>query len=404
MSQPSLIDSLTRILFGLLLFCLSFPVLVTNEGRAVRAARSLDDGPKAVGGVPIDRVDAKNEGKLVHGVGEASTKETLTDTDFAVSATRALMLTRSVQMYQWIEDKHETSATDAEETEDAEGAETPETPETPETATMTYTYRKDWDNALNRSGAFKEPQGHENPASMPFADKRLVAKNATVGAFALPPALVEAIDQAEPLRLGASAVKGLPVGWRSRGRVQNDTFYLGANALRPAVGDMRITFQVTKPTTVTFVAAQQKRTLVPYQTRSGDTLAMLKVGRFTHAAMLKRPQPDTEMLTWSLRGAGLLMMFVGMFMVFGPLAAMAEPLPWVGNMLRLGLALFCGTVSAGLWLLTVAVAWVAQRPLMALPLLVVAAGILAGMHLLAKRKAAERAHVTQVAAPRQARA
>src|SRR5258708_6768970 len=97
-------DSIKGILFGGVLFLLSFVVLFWNEGRAVQTAKSLDEGGKVVISVDAGKVDPANEGKLVHISGEATTAQTLADAQFGVSAA-ALKLRRQAQMYQWKENK-----------------------------------------------------------------------------------------------------------------------------------------------------------------------------------------------------------------------------------------------------------------------------------------------------------
>ena len=61
------------IVFGAILVLISFPLLFWNEGRAVHRARTLAEGRGlVVADVPIESVDANNEGKLVHMTGTAT--------------------------------------------------------------------------------------------------------------------------------------------------------------------------------------------------------------------------------------------------------------------------------------------------------------------------------------------
>src|SRR5471030_367255 len=65
------------ILIGLVMVIAAFPLLFWNEGRAVRTAKSLDEGSGAVVTTPSDKVDAAKEGQLVHTTGRAKTAETI---------------------------------------------------------------------------------------------------------------------------------------------------------------------------------------------------------------------------------------------------------------------------------------------------------------------------------------
>src|SRR3990172_9066084 len=96
-------ESIKSVLFGIVLFVAAFPVLFWNEGRAVRRAKSLEEGASVVITVPADSVDTANERKLVHMTGETTTTETLSDPDFGISAS-VIKLERRVQMYQWEEE------------------------------------------------------------------------------------------------------------------------------------------------------------------------------------------------------------------------------------------------------------------------------------------------------------
>ena len=78
-------ESIKGIFVGLFLFLAAFPLLFWNEGRAVKTARSLDEGAAAVVSIAADRVDGSLEGKLIHISGLATTTETLADPTFGVS-------------------------------------------------------------------------------------------------------------------------------------------------------------------------------------------------------------------------------------------------------------------------------------------------------------------------------
>ncbi len=100
-------ESFKSLLFGLLLFVISFPVLFWNEGRAVKTAKSLNEGESVTVSVSSDAVDPANEGKLVHTVGLATTTETIRDEMFGIEA-NAIRIKRVSEMFQWKEDKKQT--------------------------------------------------------------------------------------------------------------------------------------------------------------------------------------------------------------------------------------------------------------------------------------------------------
>ena len=101
-----IVSSLGGIIIGIILILVSLGVLWWNEGRAVKTARSLEEGGGAVVSVAADKVDAQNEGKLVHLTGLATTDEILADPVFGISD-KAIRLDRDVEMYQWHEKRED---------------------------------------------------------------------------------------------------------------------------------------------------------------------------------------------------------------------------------------------------------------------------------------------------------
>ena len=91
------------IVVGIIMVVIAFPLLFWNEGRAVKRYKTLKEGGGAVISVAADKVDAANQGKLVHMTGMATTEENLVDTSFGVSS-QAIKLKRYVEMYQWQEE------------------------------------------------------------------------------------------------------------------------------------------------------------------------------------------------------------------------------------------------------------------------------------------------------------
>ncbi|GAA6080982.1 transmembrane protein 43 isoform X1, partial [Tachysurus ichikawai] len=70
-SSPGFLERLGEtmggMVVGVVIFCFSFYVLFTNEGRAIRTASSLDEGlSKVITLHPGTSVDPQNNGHLVH--------------------------------------------------------------------------------------------------------------------------------------------------------------------------------------------------------------------------------------------------------------------------------------------------------------------------------------------------
>ena len=368
-------QSIKSVLVGLVLFIASFPVLYWNEARAVRTANSLEEGAGAVVSVQADRVDPGSEGKLVHLSGEVTTAATLTDEDFGVSA-NALQLVRTVSMYQWIEEEK------SEEKKKLGGG--------TETVT-TYTYKKGWSEDAVDSSSFTHPEGHENPGELPVASQTLTADPITLGAFTLSEPVVAQIGGAKDLPVNAEAAATIPEEYKERLHVAQDRFYMGANPASPQVGDARISFEVIPIGPRSIVARQVGDTFESYQAKAGDAILLVDEGIASAEGMFATAQAENQTLTWILRAVGALLMFLGLLMVFKPIAVFGDVVPLIGTMLGAGLGIFSFLIAASLSLLTIAVSWIVVRPVLGLVLLALALGAIVGLISIGMKKKKSRA-------------
>lgn len=367
-------ESIKSVLVGLIFFVVSFPLLFWNEGRAVKTANSLKEGASAVISVPADKVDPANEGRLVHVSGPVTTEETLTDEELGVSA-NALKLLRKVEMYQWVEEKH------SEEKKKLGGG--------TETVT-TYDYNRQWsDNAVD-SSSFRHPEGHENPGALPIESTTQTADVITLGAFTLSPEQVAQINEAVDLPVKADSADLPQVGDRTA-RLDQGRYYLGANPSTPAVGDTRISFQVVQPGPRSLIARQIGNTFEAYPTEAGDDILLVDEGTHSAEAMFKSAQDANRVLTWVLRAVGFILMFLGLLLIFKPIAVFADVVPLVGTLLGAGLGFFSFLTAFFLSLVTIAISWIAVRPVLGIGLLVVALGAIAWLISVGRKKKKARA-------------
>jgi hypothetical protein len=374
--------SIKSVLFGLILFVVSFPILWWNEGRAVRTARSLTEGAGSIVSAPVDSVDASKEGKLVHMSGAVTTDQPVVDDELAVSAT-AVKLIRSVEMFQWIEEKKT-------ETHKKIGG--------GEERTTTYTYKKEWKDGRVDSSSFQRPEGHENPEASQFATKTFVADPVKVGAHKLSSEQIGKLNDSTDLPLDASATEKLSADLQEKVKVSGGKFYIGADATTPAIGDVRITYKVVKPASVSLAAVQSGDTFIPFQAKAGDQILLVEEGNHTAAEMFQKAQDENAVMTWILRAVGFFMMFLGMFLIFRPIAVFADFFPLFGTMLGAGIGLFAFLGAAALSFITIALAWVFVRPVLGIAMLLIALGAVIWLMRVGARKKATRA-ATAAAAP-----
>lgn len=345
------------ILIGLVLFIVSFVVLFWNEGRAVQTYRALNEGSHAVIDVPADRVDPANDGKLVHVSGQAVTTMVLNDPVFQVSAP-ALKLARIVEMYQWKE-----SSSSETEKKLGGGTETKKT----------YSYSKTWSSDTIDSSEFKHADGHENPDTFPTKSEEWCADPVTVGGFTLNRSQVTRIGNAVPFPVGAEIPESLPLNGPVK--VSGTGYYVGKNPASPKVGDIRVTFKVTNPGSVSLVAKQAGTSFMAYTAKNGKAIDLFSNGTIPAEAMFTAAQESNRILTLILRIVGFVLMFVGLSLILKPLSVLADVLPFLGSIIGFGAGIMAFLTSLILSLTTIAIAWIVYRPLVGISLLMVGGGI-----------------------------
>jgi hypothetical protein len=352
-----IVNSVVGVLIGLALVIASIVGIFWNEGRAIDTARALAEGAGAVVSVEAGTVDPANEGKLVHVMGAASATAPLADPQFPVKA-NGLKLLRAVEMYQWREEERS-------ETRDKLGGGS-------ETVT-TYSYSRAWSGSRNDSGAFRHPEGHANP-SMAFARREFVAADAKLGAFALPPDLLGRLGDGARTDVDPAALAGRPATTPPE-QVVDGILYIGANPAAPQIGDLKLSYWLTPNGPVSAIGRQTGAGLSPYQTKAGGTLYIIDPGERDAAEMFKQAESENAILTWIVRGVALLAMGIGFALVLSPLSVLASVVPFLGSLVGAGAGLAALILTLALGPLTIAIAWFAVRPLMAIA--VVAAGRIA---------------------------
>jgi hypothetical protein len=244
----------------------------------------------------------------------------------------------------------------------------------------TYTYDKDWSNSRIDSKQFAQETGHANPGSMRFQDWNKAAERVVVGAYSLSSGLVSQMSAYEPLKV-AEQLK-LPEMDGELAVVLGETLYLPNDTSgqkpdpnSPAVGDLRISWQVVRPAVVSVIAGQAKATLGPWQSSQaegmGTRIERLRTGTYTAQDMVGQLEAENTLLTWLLRAGGFLIMAFGISIILKPIAVFASFIPIFGAVSRGGIAVFAMLVAMALSLTTIALAWLAYRPWLA-------GGLLAG--------------------------
>lgn len=346
-----LTSSLGGILLGFVLVSIGVGLLWWNEGRAVQRTKSLNEGAGIVRSIPADSVNPAYEGQLVHLTGEVLSGITIEDplTGLRYDGVR---LVRDVEMFQWIENRE---------------TETRTTLGGGEEKTTTYSYSREWRENEVASERFKERGGHENPP-MPFDSDQFYSEGSKVGAFEATTKILNALpasDHPSLENLELQSLAGETV------HVEGGAIFVGDNPSSPEVGDIRVTYQGAKPGVVSVVAMQVGNSFRPYSAQQGGKIFLTQIGSVGADEMFATAQKGNRILTWILRGIGMVLLFSGFSIILKPVAVFADVLPLLGSIAGAGISLISFLLALVVGFVTFSTAWLVYRPLLGSGLLAV---------------------------------
>jgi hypothetical protein len=329
----------------------------------------------------INKLDAQFNGQVVHATGNATTNDSLVDAEFETGAV-AVRLTRSVEYYQYVEEKHE-------ETHDNVGGS--------QDKKITYTYKETWTDSPVNSGEFKDPSyQNKNFVYSNVETKESFAENVAFGAYKLNEKQIKSIsgDVAQDLNVSSSKVaawnKACVAVAKSRGieasdsmvHVNGNVVYYGVNPNSPQIGDVRVTFTKVLPAEISIIAKVSGNTFTDYTAKNKNKFSRLEMGTKDAAEMFENSRDENSTLTWILRILGVVLVIVGLRNLFDILVSLLKVLPPLATVASLGVGLVCGVVGFVWSLLVIAIAWIFYRPVLAI---IILAAVGALVYFLVKR-------------------
>ncbi len=369
-------NSFKGILVGIVFIIGSIVLLWWNEGRSVEQATALAEMQKNIITLPDTRYDIKNENKAVLLQGMVKPLSQVTDPEFGVTS-EGLVLRKHVEMYQWKENS-------SSKTEEKLGGST-------ETVT-TYSYVKEWSSWQIDSSSFKHPTDHQNP--MMTHKSETFVTDAQLGDYHLDTNIVSRIGASE-IYHGLSTMPdkiGIATNYKSY-------LYIGFRPQSPSIGDIKISYTYAPVAEYTFAAKSLNKTLVPYVTQNGKSFVFVRSGKVSAMTIFKEELDANSMLTWILRGVGLLIMFIGFTMIMGPLATLAKVVPMFGSLVGGVTGIIAGVLTLILGSVVIALAWFGSRPLLSLGILAVGVGIAVVMAKFGKKKGEESINTSTPSTP-----
>jgi hypothetical protein len=223
---------------------------------------------------------------------------------------------------------------------------------------------------------------------MRYRGRDFTVARATLGAFELTPDSLRHLYGEDPLPVDTAAEAPARQTAGDMVRVVDGLVYIGRDPSSPQVGDLRISYTIVSAPQVSIIARQAGNGFAPYQTRAGDALLMIEKGLLPAAQMFKAAQDENAILTWILRGVGALVMFIGFGLIFRPLGVLADVLPFLGDIMRLGTGAIGFALTAVFSAVTIGIAWLYYRPVIGILVLLAGIGIAVGMWFLGRKRRA----------------
>ena len=354
--------ALTGAVFGLLLLIVAIVALFCNEVRAVATYKSLNEGLSIVVTTDAKQIDPALDGKLVHLESDVTPAADVVDADTGITASGVIGLVRNVIMYQWVETQSSTT-----EKKLGGGEET----------VTTYSYATEWSGSAQDSSTFKEPQGHENPQFwLPSAET--LVDVAQLGAFKVAGSQIASVGvrEAMPITDETAAEASAALGYPDEGRSVMQALYFGADEKAPQIGDTKISFEKIVLPEVSIVGMQDGDSLTNYTTQNGYTLFLLAAGREPSAKMFADSQANNAVLTWVIRAAGTVGLFVGFGLILRIFSVIGDVIPFVGSLIAFGTGLISFVMALAVGAIVIAIGWFAVRPLLSLGLIAVVGAII----------------------------
>jgi hypothetical protein len=370
------------VIVGLILIVACVAGLAWNEGNAVKVARGLTEGAGNVIEAQASPILPDNEQALVHVTGLVAVTEPLTDPEFGVTAT-GVRLDRVVEMYQWQEESRSESRTKL-----GGGEET----------VTTYTYTKVWSGQAIDSSAFQTVAGHENPA-MSIEGSTVYAQDATLGDFRLGENVLSQMEGAQAISLAdqAEAIE-IAAGQGRTLTVSQSTIYLGENPQMPAIGDTRLSYEATPAAETSVVARQNGDGFLEYRARNGSEFLLVAAGDVPAADMFQSAQDMNNIVAWIIRVVGMILLMVGFGLILAPFGVLADVLPLAGTIVRMGTGLIGFVLGMVVGTVTIALAWLAFRPITTIIILAIGGAIAFAVYRLGRGRSKKKL-AAEAAAP-----
>jgi len=350
--------SVWKVLLGfLLLFCGIF-ILGCTEVFTIRSGNTLESVTSNIVHIDnIDNIDSKNDGKLIHINGTATTEETLMD-DIFKRQYNALCLMRNIYYYQWNE------VEEREEYKDKDG--------NTKTKYSTEHYIGWYSQPIN-SEEFTYKRYH-NIAPLRLLNDTVYAENVHVGGYLLDSKQKEAIINMEPadIEYDQQFIEDIRIpterrlGKKVNVQVKDGEIFIGVGTIEsPEIGDIKACLTIAKPLDVTITGQQDGNSIKAYVV-DGDSVSYIKAGTTSVNEYLAKKEETNTAGTWGGRISALVFMVWGLFYIFPLITKMTSALPVLADVMRAGSIII--SIALGLIISSVVIGfvWLFENPIVSL--------------------------------------
>ncbi|MEM8734315.1 MAG: TMEM43 family protein, partial [Planctomycetota bacterium] len=253
---------------------------------------------------------------------------------------------RRVEMYQWDEDK-----------------------DTNREGHTSYDYELRWMEGRNESEDFHDSVSHKNPP-LDHLPEQWTAEETRLGAFRLSPALQSKMDDWQIAEVSETFFQEvLADKYAQCCAFEDNTLYWNESQQpdpsQPVLGDHRIQFEYFSDGNVSVLAALQGQSFAEYRTSNGEPLEDLYSQLLTLEEFVAKLRTENTIFAFALRFGGWALCCVGIGLILGPIRAVFGWIPLLGEIAGGLVAVVAITTGLILSLLTIAIAWLAVRPLLA---------------------------------------
>lgn len=292
---------------GYILIIFAVWVLVFGEQHANKKYRALAESNIIAISVPNDTINPKNNNQLIHIFGQATTTQTLNDTDFGIKLKNTLKLQRKVLTYQWKETEMLPVINKEKQNE--------------VTTTSTYKYTKVWSENIIKSNPFQDSTKYKNPIKQSIASMEFVAHPIKIGKFQLGKTFIEKIKEKwEPLPLTPAESNSINKDYQSKLKLSDSMYYSG-DLQQPQIGDIKIQFNSIPSEPLSLIGKQDNQTITTYSNPKlvpDGPIALLSYGSVSKHSQFILDAYQAG-IPWKDRLVGLLIMLISVICIFYPL-------------------------------------------------------------------------------------